>query len=60
MGKKRGRPKKDPAEVLGERMEIRLSVSEKERFEAAAANAGMPMSDWIRKTLNAAARKRRN
>ena len=59
MGKKRGRPKKNPAKVLGERMEIRLSVAEKERFEAAAANADMPMSDWIRNTLNTAVRKRR-
>jgi uncharacterized protein (DUF1778 family) len=51
-----GRPKKPPAEVLSERVEIRLTVDEKERFEAAAKSAGLTLSEWLRQRGSRACR----
>jgi predicted HicB family RNase H-like nuclease len=44
-----GRPKKPPDQILSERVEIRLTADEKERFEAAAESAGVSLSEWLRK-----------
>lgn len=43
-----GRPKKPPDEVLSDRVEIRLTAAEKERFEAAAEAAELTLSEWLR------------
>lgn len=59
MGKKpttRGRPKsEDP--IRNKRLAIRVTDSEKEFFERAAADARRDTSDWARLILEAAARK---
>lgn len=57
MEAKRGRPKKPPSEALIERVDLRLSTEEKQRFEAAAGRAGLGLSAWIREVLTRAAKK---
>jgi uncharacterized protein (DUF1778 family) len=42
---------------MGERLEIRVTSDEKSAFNAAAESAGEPLSDWMRHTLNAAAKR---
>jgi uncharacterized protein (DUF1778 family) len=42
---------------MGERLEIRVEADEKAAYEQAADAAGMERSDWIRATLNAAAKR---
>lgn len=43
---------------MAERLEIRVDAGEKHAYEEAAKRAGMDRSDWIRATLNAAAKRR--
>jgi hypothetical protein len=52
-----GRPPKRGDKAMAARLEIRLEPAEKAAWTAAAQAAGMECSDWIRKTLNAAARR---
>jgi uncharacterized protein (DUF1778 family) len=58
MANPNGRPKKPPAEVLAERMELRLTTAEREAYEGAAQNAGQTLSAWIRGLLNKAAKRK--
>jgi uncharacterized protein (DUF1778 family) len=53
-----GRPKKPPAEVLSERVEIRLTVDEKERFEQAAEQSGVSLSEWLRQRAQRACKRK--
>jgi hypothetical protein len=57
MGKKRGRPPKDPDEKAEERLEIRLLPASKSLWLAAAEKAGLRLSAWIRQRLDKAAKK---
>lgn len=57
MAGKRGRPPKPPGEGRETRLYVRLSADEKEAVEAAAARAGVSLSDWIRRKLNTASRR---
>jgi hypothetical protein len=52
-----GRPPKSGDKPMGERLEIRLEAGEKELFDRAASAAKMDRSEWIRATLNAAAKR---
>ena len=52
-----GRPRKPKGEVLGEYLELRLDVTEKEAFWDAAKLSGMALSVWVRERLRRAARK---
>jgi hypothetical protein len=56
MEKKRGRPKKAKPDRRSYAMQVRLSLSEKTAFEAAAKLAGLPLSMWVRERLRSAAR----
>jgi len=56
MKRKMGRPVKG-AGPKAERLEIRVEAAEKRAYDAAAKEAGIERSDWIRATLNAAAVK---
>lgn len=51
-----GRPPKGE-KPMGERLEIRVDAAEKDAYERAASAAGVERSDWIRDTLNAAAKR---
>ena len=51
-----GRPPKGDKTMAG-RLEIRVDPGEKEAYDEAARRAGMDRSDWIRATLNAAAKR---
>jgi hypothetical protein len=42
---------------MGDRLEIRLLPGEKAAYGKAADGAGLGLSDWIRETLNAAAKR---
>jgi uncharacterized protein (DUF1778 family) len=57
MNTRMGRPPKSGAESMTARLEIRISDGEKQTYEEAAQTAGMDRSDWIRLTLNAAAKR---
>jgi uncharacterized protein (DUF1778 family) len=57
MANPNGRPKKPPAEVLAERMEIRLTTAEKQAFVEAAQVSGLTVSEWLRKKLSAVAQR---
>jgi hypothetical protein len=52
-----GRPPKSGKKPMGERLEIRVSAAEKAAYDRAASGAKMERSDWIRATLNAAAKR---
>jgi uncharacterized protein (DUF1778 family) len=52
-----GRPPKSGDKPMGERLEIRVDPAEKAVYERAAKAAGMERSDWIRHTLNTAAKR---
>lgn len=49
MKKKVGRPNSGRSEYL----EVRLTPEEKQRFEAAAEDTGLSLSDWVRFNLRA-------
>ncbi len=52
-----GRPPKGGDVPMAERLEIRITAAEKQAFDEAARQAELERSDWIRQTLNAAARR---
>ncbi len=52
-----GRPPKSGSKPMAGRLEIRVDSSEKDAYEQAAQTLGLERSDWIRETLNAAAKK---
>ncbi len=54
--KKRGRPKKKPADTKRALVQIRLEQSEKTGFEEAAGMAGLPLSAWMRTRLRTIAK----
>jgi uncharacterized protein (DUF1778 family) len=51
-----GRPPKAD-KSMGERLEIRIDATEKAAYDRAAKAAGVERSDWVRATLNAAAKR---
>jgi predicted HicB family RNase H-like nuclease len=51
-----GRPPKGN-KPMGGRLEIRLIEGEKAQYERAAELSGVPLSEWIRDTLNATAER---
>lgn len=53
-----GRPPKSGGKPMAARLEIRVDPAEKAAYVAAANAAGMECSDWIRATLNAAAKRK--
>jgi|GEM_PF-6958310 len=53
--RKPGRPKKPEDEVLGTRLEIRVTTEERERMRLAAQAAGKSLSEWLRETALTAA-----
>ena len=53
-----GRPPKSGDKAMAARLEIRVDLAEKAAYVAAARAAGMECSDWIRATLNAAAKRK--
>lgn len=52
-----GRPPKSGGKPMEERLEIRVDTVEKAAYDEAAVAQGMDRSDWIRATLNAAAKR---
>jgi len=52
-----GRPPKSGDEAMLGRMEIRVSPTEKETYDRAAAFQGMDRSDWVRSILNREAKR---
>ena len=52
-----GRPPKRGNKSMGGRLEIRVDPAEKTAWDEAAAAQGMDRSDWIRFTLNEAAKQ---
>src|SRR5689334_11819194 len=52
-----GRPPKHGDRAMAARLEIRVDPAEKAAYADAARAAGLEVSDWIRATLNAAAKK---
>ena len=52
-----GRPPKTGDKAMEGRLEIRVSPAEKDAYHQAADAAGMDRSDWIRATLNTAAKR---
>jgi hypothetical protein len=57
MSKRMGRPPKSGNKAMAGRLEIRVSEAEKLAYEEAAQAAGVERSEWIRLTLNAAAKR---
>jgi hypothetical protein len=57
MESRMGRPPKRGDKAIEGRLEIRVDQAEKEAYDKAAAAHGMERSDWIRATLNAAAKR---
>ena len=55
MVKKRGRPPKEPDEAKSRYLQVRVNPDEKAEYEAAAALAGVPVSEWVRGRLQRAA-----
>jgi hypothetical protein len=55
--KRRGRLPKSSDKIKGIRLDMRLEVSEKQAFRAAAELAGLDLSAWVRERLRAVARK---
>ena len=48
----KGRPRKTPDRVLGQRIELRISAAERKAYEQAARKAGLSVSEWIRDCLS--------
>jgi len=57
--RKRGRPPKGEDDKLAERLDLRVSASEKEAFRLAASKANQDVSVWIRMQLHQAVSKAR-
>ena len=54
---KRGRPPKEPSEVLDERLYVRLTSEEKQLLESASEKSGKKLSAWIREKLVSTAKR---
>jgi predicted HicB family RNase H-like nuclease len=55
---KRGRPEKKKGDKLDSRIpSSRCKPDERERYEKAARDADLPLTQWVRKTLNQAVEK---
>ena len=52
-----GRPPKSGDKAMAGRLDIRVDPAEKLAYDQAAEAQGMDRSEWIRATLNAAARR---
>ena len=52
-----GRPPKSGDKAMEGRLEIRVGPAEKDAYHQAADASGMACSDWIRATLNTAAKR---
>jgi predicted HicB family RNase H-like nuclease len=50
----KGRPPKAADKVLGARMELHITASERKAYDTAAQKAGLSVSGWIRKILSKA------
>ena len=57
MRKSPGRPPKQEAERLAERIDIRITSAEKADFETASELAELSLSEWMRARLQTAARR---
>jgi predicted HicB family RNase H-like nuclease len=57
MNSKRTTKRQGPAQRKAELLQVRLSGSEKQAFENAAAVAGISLSSWVRERLRWAATK---
>ena len=55
--KPKGRPPKRVSETKGEAVLVRLEAGEKQAFQAAAKNAGLSLSSWMRERLRSSARR---
>lgn len=53
----RGRPPKEPDELLTDRVNFALMPEEKAIYEVAASEAGIKLSAWIRDRLTKAANR---
>jgi hypothetical protein len=52
-----GRPPKAPGEAKGLVYQLRLTEAEREDYERAAEQAGMPLAAWMRSCLTRAAKR---
>ena len=52
------RPKKHPDEVAGERIDLRVTTAEREKYDRSAKDKGMTLSEWIRWHLNRASNRK--
>jgi predicted HicB family RNase H-like nuclease len=57
MGKRMGRPPKDPARKKAGFLQVRVDDGEKQTFQAAADLAGLDVSAWVRERLREVARQ---
>jgi uncharacterized protein (DUF1778 family) len=57
MKRRAGRPPKSGDGAMTARLEVRIEPDERDAYDRAAEAAGMERSDWIRATLNAAAKR---
>ena len=51
------RPKKPPAEVASERIDLRVTKAERSEYDRAAERKGQSLSEWIRGCLSKAAKR---
>ena len=52
------RPKKPPDEVASERIDLRVTVAEREMYDQSAKDKGMTLSEWIKWHLNRAGKRK--
>jgi len=57
MKQRMGRPPKSGDSPMTDRLYLRVEPTEKDAYAKASEIAGMEQSDWIRSTLNAAAKR---
>ena len=53
----RGRPPKDPQDVLGVELRVRISGQSMDACRSASQALGLSLSDWVRQLLDRAVRK---
>jgi len=51
------RPKKLPGEAATERIDLRVTVAEREEYERAAKHADQTLSSWIKERLSRVAKR---